>query len=1415
MATRSKLSFGDFYTLVWNLVPSVWRSADDEYGKSLQIVLYTMAQHMYYYFYSRIVHMDELFDPDLCPEKYLGFLAGMLGWTLQGTDPASWREQIKAVPLLYKIRGTKRGLLLAEKLVGYSVFMSELYRDHIGDIVPKEKIFNNIPASVTTKPWFRKTLLSLEGELLPGIAESDQFDSFNSTGLVRLDNFGNVVRPRILSKTRKLIFTPSSTTVRYNNITGNNSLARYAKLPRINVVLKYESDLDTENTDGSIKDNNFSSALDLLLQFKPFHVLIQNLEVRYDLSEFIFDQTSISSEVFNTQEQFDVAVLMAPGRAENTITYSTEAAVEQTSIAETSPADPLENRGVISGVHETITLGYLPYTKESSLANVAKMSLPVKSFKPVEEITGANYEYAGSSAKWLGAIGDRIFTLDDFSGMAPYNAYDSSYPTPDSSGNIAIVSHVGHGVLKYNIAKFLKDTPLDFKSMLSSQHMDTDFTEQTVVPYKYIYGATATFLNDKMTLTTVPEEDIAIGQHISVFSGGLITTITALFSGVLNEVGSVYTLATTSSYTTMTSAEVPVLIFTPDLSGFVKEASSDYITGLDSSVISAINIDPVPYRSSITTNINSVVETQSITSTMSRPWDLRQITDFINMTSFSWTTLNTFKYLYDNTMLVVLELPAPSVASKYLRYDEPGSTEAGYIEVIPSTAVFILLKPNIDYYFDNVNNIVLNSASISSSLTPSPKDYTFLNQCKLHVLYLSRTTYKNETEDGIPIRGFRYVSRVNKKFSRQFLVNSLPTLTTTNIMPTQIVSVDQKTKQKTILGTKIFKTSSNIYNRSSLKNQSIDNYNVVSRNALNRIDSSKWTVYAQGYTTYYSGDQKITNNWWSNYYGATFDTPQMPYGEIDTSTAAQIKNSSSEQWLAALQVYNPSNPADFLVLRKSDTNRETMWNRSSCKFVSVPFIRGSRNNLQVFRRDTPTFTRAEESTDYGVDTNTPPRLDNYKYILSDGTDISSPYFSPGFYDDNVDTVETNKAAGTKVTVVTPTLERRLGEKATVRVTANAHFSKSQMTLDSVPVSGAIATNQLIVGVGIPENTYIIELVSGTLNQVGSVYNLSNFVGTVGTISVPIQISIGNLGYNLAFPDSDTYYNNPGFSTQQDTFYTAANSIKTSLYAGNIPVNLDPASFPGITENLDKLDILITGIQTVVDIFEADIITNDFILSYSTLWVSWVEANTGDIVTYGYYPSYVTNVFPNILVFLNGILMPYGTAWELGSGILKTIHMLVPIDTADIIEVQYQIVPGQNNQRTFPPVSQIPQVLSSILTTTDISTINLGNRHFIDLPLQTDPATLTNIPCISWYSNITAEYINSGIVPLDYRPWALYSNAVPDMTIKLNGILLNYKRDWDFFLKTDPIMTSSIAFTPEISLALSVGDSIVIDYFSTV
>ena len=1416
MAARKILSFGDFYTIVWNLVPSVWKGVDDDYGKSLQLVLYTMSQHMYYYFYNRVVHMDELFDPDLCPEKYLKFLAGMVGWTLQGADPVSWREQIKAAPLLYKLRGTKRGLLLAEKLVGYSVFMSELYRDHIGDIVPKEKIFNNTPDSVKLKPWFRQALTNLEGELLPGRAESDQFDSFNQTNLVKLDAFGNVLRPRVLSNTRTLVFTPSSTTNQYNNITGKYSLARYAKLPRINVVLNYDSDLDAQNPDGSIKENYFSSALDLLLQFKPFHVLIQNLEVRYDLSEFIFDQTAINSDFFNAQEELEAAIVMEPSRAENTIAYSPDP-VTDISYAPEAPASSLDNRGLISSVYQIIDLSEIPSAKEPSLYSVTEKSLPIKSFADI------------TTSSILAAVNNKILTLDDFvlsfssaltfdnttktitrpSWATPFfrdnfcpgrvivvtgtvnnntsyliSSLDSTgyvltlttSPVTEvvSSGTISYLAnkynpdkneylvppievaisqyeyreHIynpGHAVLQYNLSNLLPDPILDFKAMLSSQHGVIDFVEETAVPYEYIYGGTATFLNNKMTLIGIPYEAIATGQHVSAFDGTFITTISTLFSGTINEIGSVYTLADTSSFAVFSSKEVPIILYRPDTSGYNKVISEygplnnipSYMPGLDASNITGISIGTGSYRSSVTTTYDTqtiVPPTLLDPTPLSRPWDLREVPDFRTKTGIVLIDPSTglpyvdqnlaiFKKVYSDTALVVLE-----------------------------NSNFTVLTPGIDYYFDNTQSIFLNSAAIATRITPIPTDYNFLTTCRLHILYLSRITYNDETYSGIPERGFRYVSRVNNKFTRQFIVNTLPEQTLSNIMPTELVSVsmlNDGTQQKTVLGTKRFKTPTEIYNRSSLKNKAIDDYNIVSRNPLNRTDKSSWTVYSPEHSTYYSGDQTVTNNWWGNYYEVKIPNVSLgvpgfiPYSDVDISEEGQVNHVSSDQWLTALQAYNPSNPEEFLVTRTANSDRAAMWNRSSCKTVSVPYIRSKRDSLQVFRRDIPTFTRTEESTDYLIDIAVPPRLDNYKYILSDGTDVSISYFSPGF----------SIPEQVKVTI-----DSGIGQKATLNTS----------------------------------------------------------------------------GYGLTFPEQDTYYNSSSFGLQPETYFTENSittyNIKPSLYAGNLPVNLDPSTNPGITEDLDTLDLLITGLNTITDTFIVSQ-SNQFTLSEANLFIDWTDPNTGAILSFGYYPPNTTAT-PNIKVFLNGILIDYRTSWT--SLFDKVKSVVIPSsEIDDVVTVVYQAFPDNGINTNFPPTPQIPYTILHTVTDVEVfgqHTFDLegnpilnvqgirdGNRFIHDLPVQTVPpvSPIVGVPCISWYSSITSEYINSGSIPVDYQPYALYEEATPDISVFVNGIYIKYKQDWSFLLKQEGINTvAAVALSPAVSLALGTSDTITINYFST-
>lgn len=1348
-----KLSFADFYTLVWSMVPAVWKEADDEYGKSLQVLLYTMSQHMYYYFYNRIVHMEELFDADRCPEKYLKFLSGIVGWKLVGNDPASWREQIKAAPLLYKVRGTKRGLLLAEKLVGYSIFMSELYRDHVGDAVPKERIFNNTPDSIKTKPWFRNTLTSLEGETLPGFMESDEFESYNSSGFVKLNSSGVVVRPRIVSTSRKIIFTKTSTTSRYNNITGKYSTARYAKLPRVNIVLKYDLELDAENEDGGIKQNNFSGALDLLLQFKPFHVYIENLEVRYSLSEFIFDQTNMSSESLNVHEQVEAAAYLESERIENTITFSPFDAVDTTPAVEI-PADAIDNRGVIASVYKIIDLSTLTPSIETSLASVLNKSLPVKAFKTdgftVSDIVLSadgdtlltQEEYVAQVSSALPAPGPVTVTAIPVIIIQPVNSFTYTgqttsvrlYCQSDSTNPEALTVEWYR-----NASLFWTDT--------SSLNKASTLIIDPVDNYSYTYYCKITNLAGTVSSNVVSISDIVppvhgvLGYDISNFLSEPLLDFKAMLSSQYED--TTLTTETTDPTYQWTPENPPRLVNAADpywsagefdaLAASNKIVQSPYSVGCLSSEINSVYISPTPYRSVIDTDKTTfykpgessptaVSSSQAITNTPtdsnpSRPWDLRSIQTFLDdplrLSAVYHSAVEVFKQLHDTVMVLVLEISGD-----------------GYVE----------LDNNIDYYFDSNNKIIyFNSLAICNKVTGMPDNYNFLTNSYLHAIYLTRTTYENETKLGIPNRGFRYINRENTKFSRQFNINSLPQDSLTRLMPTDIISVDGKTKQKTVLGVKQFKTTSTSYNRSSLRHEVIDStYSVLNKDPLSRTDKSKWTVYSPEFTSYYLGDQKITNNWWGNYFQSKYpdisegEPAFVPYEEVDVSGEAQLKNNQSDQWLSALKSYNISDPKQFLVTRKNDSARTGIWKRNSGKFISIPFIRSRRDALQVFRRDAPTFTRSEESTDYLVDTGVPPRLDNYKYILSDGTDVSLAYFSPGF---------------SKVDEVSVTMDRAIGEKALIS------------------------------------------------------------------------------GYDLTFPGSDTYYDNFSTGLEASTYFTRQTNleynIKPSLYAGNIPVSKNPNLYAGITEQLDRLSLLITGLISIVDNFEVPATaTNEFILSQSNLFVNWVEINTGDIVAFGYYPPYYTSVVAapnNIRVFLNGILLTYNDQWSLIFDKLKTVIISdsILLDEFDTIRVEYNVIPGQNDVISMPPDPQIPKVLEFTLEASDISLIKEGNRHIFNIPVQTDPATLTNIPCISWYSRVTGGYINSGSTPLEYQPYALYEDAEPNVTIRLNGIPIKYKKDWLFLLKMEnDILTPSVAISPELSMSLASNDTIRFEYFTT-
>jgi len=430
---RNVISFEQFYESIWLKIPSVWRDADIDQGRPLQLLTLTLAQHFYYSFYLKIASMDELFDVDSCPNKFLPFLASMVSWKLLGTDSTSWRNQIKHAPLLYKIKGTRKAITIAEKLVGYSVFMTELYRDYTGLIVPKEKIFNNFPISVKIKPWFRTTSTDLSKDILND-SFSDILPSYNE-GSGTITRLGELLLPRKLRK----VSTKSvslSTTSSYDPLTGSGSLARLAKVSRINVVLKKDSELDSLNSDGTYKDTNLTEAVDLFLQFKPFHILIQDLLVLHSLSDYVLStKTDTTGEAIISREDIDIYVNVQENDRLSYYNQETNSNIED----DMEVSDTSLFKGAIE-----IKCNNLNMESAGSINNVSR-------------ITGLGFSLSGYARN-----NDALWMPSDFSYFRTYYPTDENYeafyePITERQAGYIVLGCFGKGVTESSLNTGYRD----------------------------------------------------------------------------------------------------------------------------------------------------------------------------------------------------------------------------------------------------------------------------------------------------------------------------------------------------------------------------------------------------------------------------------------------------------------------------------------------------------------------------------------------------------------------------------------------------------------------------------------------------------------------------------------------------------------------------------------------------------------------------------------------------------------------------------------------------------------------------------------------------------------------------------------------------------------------------------------------
>lgn len=80
--------------------------------------------------------LKSLYDLERCPDNLLPYLGDLIGWQVYGSNPDSWRRQIRGAVDLYKSKGTKQGLFDAITTVLPTVTLetsaiSEFYESYI------------------------------------------------------------------------------------------------------------------------------------------------------------------------------------------------------------------------------------------------------------------------------------------------------------------------------------------------------------------------------------------------------------------------------------------------------------------------------------------------------------------------------------------------------------------------------------------------------------------------------------------------------------------------------------------------------------------------------------------------------------------------------------------------------------------------------------------------------------------------------------------------------------------------------------------------------------------------------------------------------------------------------------------------------------------------------------------------------------------------------------------------------------------------------------------------------------------------------------------------------------------------------------------------------------------------------------
>lgn len=120
---------------LWNLIPDVYRYEGNELEPLVRSGFGSVLADLE----NRIKDMTRLIDVDRCPDKYLPYLAALTNVPLVGSNPISWRRQIRNWPWLLRFKGTKRSIEVFVDSLGFKDYeIRTWFRDANGGYVQRK-----------------------------------------------------------------------------------------------------------------------------------------------------------------------------------------------------------------------------------------------------------------------------------------------------------------------------------------------------------------------------------------------------------------------------------------------------------------------------------------------------------------------------------------------------------------------------------------------------------------------------------------------------------------------------------------------------------------------------------------------------------------------------------------------------------------------------------------------------------------------------------------------------------------------------------------------------------------------------------------------------------------------------------------------------------------------------------------------------------------------------------------------------------------------------------------------------------------------------------------------------------------------------------------------------------------------------